>query len=208
VCAVFYASLTLAGLTPSNVFVALAINLSTFAFLAVVFAFIDSTVPVVRRSDPLLRGILHWKQVRFALWTDLGLAAIYLVISAVDPTFPNSGLAGAIGFPLFLLPFIVGAPAILIGARRSKDPVLRGSLKWFGALLLVFLLNALLSFVELVILNISSYDATYSYPALAFAPGMILGAYCLYRSARSLAPVNRLLMTESDALPAVAPAAV
>jgi hypothetical protein len=77
--------------------------------------------------------------------------------------------------------------------------VLRGSLKWFGVVLLAFLFNALLSFTEMFIFNISQYDASYSYPALAFVPGAVLGAYALYRSARSLAPMSRLPPVESKA---------
>lgn len=180
------------NLTSTSVIVSLALSLFIFFQLAFSFAFVDSTIPVERRADPLLRGILHWDKVRFVLWGDLGLAAIYLAYGAINPSFANAGFWGAIGFPLFLLPFITGAPAMLIGARRSRDLVLRGSLKWFGVFLVLFLFNALISFIELFILNISSYDSSYSYPALAFAPAAILGAYALYRSARSLAPVNRL----------------
>jgi hypothetical protein len=192
VCIVWEVGLPLNGLSSSSEIVDLALNISLAFELAFVFAFVDSTVPVVRRSDPLLRGILHWEKARFVLWGDLVLAAIYLVIAVVAPSSENSDLGGAIGFPLFLLPFIVGAPVLLIGARRSKDRVLRGSLKWFGVLLLSFLFNALLSFIEMFIFNVSQYNSTFSYPALVFAPAAILGAYALYRSARSLAPMNRL----------------
>ena len=186
--------------------VSLALNIGLFFELAFVFAFIDSIVPVARRSDPLLRGILHWGKLRYVLWGDLGLAAIYLVLAAVYPSSENSGLGGAIGFPLFLLPFIAGGPVVLIAARRSKDPILRGSLKWFGLVLLAFLFNASISFTELVILNISQYDAGFSYPALAFVPGAVLGAYAVYRSARSLAPINRLPSTGPDTTAATEPA--
>ena len=121
-----------------------------------------------------MRGILHWEKLRYVLWGDLGLAAIYLVIAVIYPTSEDSGLGGAIGFPLFLLPFIAGGPVLLVAAGRSKDHVLRGSLKWFGVVLLAFLFNALLSFTEMFIFNISQYDASYSYPALAFVPGALL----------------------------------
>ncbi|MDA4136695.1 MAG: hypothetical protein OK449_06840 [Thaumarchaeota archaeon] len=192
VCIVWEVGLPINNISSSSMIVNLALNLSLFAELAFVFAFVDSTVRVARRSDPLLRRILHWDKVRFVLWGDLALAAVYLVAAVVYPSSENSGLGGAIGFPLFLLPFIAGAPVVLIGARRSKDRVLRGSLKWFGVLLLSFLFNALLSFIEMFVFNVSQYDASFSYPALAFAPAAILGAYALYRSARSLAPMNRL----------------
>jgi hypothetical protein len=75
-------------------------------------------------------------------------------------------------------------------------------LKWFGVVLLAFLFNAAISFTEMFIFNISQYDSSYSYPALAFVPGAILGAYALYRSARSLAPMNHLPLTGPDAIPA------
>jgi hypothetical protein len=196
-CVVWEVALPFNSLSSSSMVINLALNLSLVAELVFFFAFIDSTVPVVRRSDPLLRKIFHWDKVRFLLWGDLGLAAIYLVVAAVVPSSENSGFWSAIGYPLFLLPFVVGAPVLLIGAARSKDPILRGSLKWFSGLLLAFLFNALLSFIEMFFFNVSQYDSTFSYPALVFVPGAVLGAYALYRSARSLAPISRLPATET-----------
>ena len=176
----------------------LALSLLVLVELVTFFAFVDTMVPVTRRSDPLLRGILHWDKVRFVLWGDLGLAAIYLVISGLDPSSTSAGLTAAVGFPLFLLPFVFGAPAILIGARRSRDSVLRRSLMWFGGFLGLVLFDALLSFTETIVLGISMHDAVLSYPALVFAPGDILAAYCIYKSARSLAPINSLSSVEPE----------
>jgi hypothetical protein len=198
VCIVLEVGRPLDNISTDNVPISLVLNLFLAMSLAVFFAFIDSMVPVVRRSDPLLRSILRWNKVRIALWADLCLATVYLVLSAVDPAPTDSGIGGAIGFPLFLLPFIVGAPALLIGAGRSRDPVLRASLKWFGGFLLLFLVSALLSFVELEVLGINANDATYSFPALVFVPANVAGAYCLYRSAKSLAPIGRLTAVEQD----------
>ena len=195
-CIVLIVGMPLDSITSSSVLVNLGINILIFFELAFFFAFVDSVVPVARRSDPLLRRVLHWEKLRYVLWADLALAAVYLVYSGVDPNFSNGGFWGAIGFPLFLLPFIFGAPVVLIGALRSKDYVLRDSLKWFGVLIVFFLFNALISFIEIVILNISQYDSTYSLPALAFVPGSILRAYAIYRSCRSLAPVSRLQAAE------------
>ena len=199
VCVVFRLALTVANISTNSTLISLALNLVIAGLLVVVFAFIDSVVAVARRSDPLLRSILRWEKLRIALWFDVVLATIYLIISSVDPAATNSGVGGAVGFPLILLPFIIGAPAVLVGARRSMDPVLQGSLRWFGAFLLFFLVTALVSFVELVVLGISAYDSTYSYPALAFAPPSILAGYALYRSARSLSPMSRLPAVESKA---------
>ena len=103
--------MVVASLTSTNVIIALAINLFTFVLLAFVFAFIDSTIPVVRRSDPLLRGLLHWKQVRIVLWTDLGLAAVYLAISALNPASTNSGLAGSDRLPALPASLHRGCPS-------------------------------------------------------------------------------------------------
>jgi len=198
ICIGLPSGLFIANLSSSNTMIFLALSLCTAAFLAFFFAFVDSTVKVARLSDPLKRWILHWRKVRFVLWGDLVLATVYLVYGAINPAWTNSGFWGAVGFPLFLLPFILGAPAVIIGARRSRDRVLRGSLKWFGAVLALFLANASISFVELVVLGISSYDSSFSYPALAFAPMTIIASYCLYRSARSLAPINPLPAVESE----------
>jgi hypothetical protein len=176
----------------SSTAVMLGLNMLDWVVILFVFTFIDTTIPVMRRSDPLLRRILHWDRVRLILWTCIGLAGIYLLISSVYPSSTASGLAGAIGFPIILGPFVVGAAALLVGVRRSRDPVLRGSLKWIVGFLALVLLNGLLSFIELVVFGVSSYDSSFSYPALAFVPAAVLEAYCLYRSARSLAPMNTL----------------
>jgi hypothetical protein len=206
VCIVWEVGIPANSISSNSIIINLALNIGLFFELAFVFAFIDSIVPVARRSDPLLRGILHWDKLRYLLWGDLGLAAIYLVIAAVYPSYENSGLGGAVGYPLFLLPFIAGGPVVLVAAKRSKDYVLRGSLKWFGVALLAFLFNALVSFTEMFLLNISQYDSSFSYPALASVPGAILGAYALYRSARSLAPMNRLQPAGPETTPGPPPA--
>jgi len=179
------------SISSTNVIISLVLNLFTVILLTFVFAFIDSTVVVARLSDPLFRRILHWDRLRIALWCDLGLTAIFFVYTTLSPSF-NASVWSLLGFPLVLIPFVLGAPAVLIGARRSRDPVLRGSLKWFGAVLLLFLVTVLLSFVELAVIGISMYDSYYSYPALAFAVPAILGAYFLYRSVMSLVPMKRL----------------
>jgi hypothetical protein len=190
------------NLASNNTIITLALHLILFGVIAGAFAFIDSTVPVARRSDPLLRSILRWGEARILLWADIALAGIFLVNTAVSPSFNASVVAGFLGFPLFSIPLLVGAAALLIGARRSKDPVFRGSLKWFGVFLLLFLVNTVLSIIESVVFNISSYNESYSYPALVFAPVFVLAAYALYRSARSLAPMSHLSL---EAAPKVEP---
>jgi hypothetical protein len=89
------------------------------------------------------------------------------------------------------LVLILGATALLIGARRSSDTVLRHSMKWLGVGLLCVPGLVLVSVVE-GIMGISYYDMIYSYGIVPWNAVAILLGYALYRSARSLAPLNRL----------------
>ena len=197
ICLILGVGSPIGNASSNNAIVSFAIVLYTIVSIVVLFAFVDSTVPVARRSDPLLRGILRWEEVRILIWSDVGLLTIFFVYSDVSPSF-NSSPWAVLGFPLVLFPLVLAVLALLVGARRSRDPLLRGSLAWFGAVLLLALVRVLISLVEMAILNITTYDSTYSYPALAFAPAFILGAYALYRSARSLAPINRLQPIEPE----------
>ncbi|HMD78879.1 MAG TPA: hypothetical protein VKF39_02730, partial [Nitrososphaerales archaeon] len=167
----------------------------------VVFAFIDTTVRVARRSDPLLRSILHWESVRFLLWADLAALEAVIILTIVSPSFGNSDLGNILWTVLVFPVFIVGGSALLIGATRSGDPVLRRSLKWIGVVLFVAVLNMLVTSIIINLPNISPADFYYSYPALPDGAVSIVGAYAFYRSARSLAPINRLQAAEPETMP-------
>jgi hypothetical protein len=191
ICLILGVGSPIENASSNNAIVSFAIVLYTIVSIIVIFAFVDSTVPIARRSDPLLRSIFRWEKVRIVIWSDVGLLTIFFVYSDVSLSFDSSPWA-VLGFPLVLFPLVLAVLALLVGARRSRDSLLRGSLAWFGAALFLALVRALISLVEMAVLNISTYDSTYSYPALAFGPAYILGTYALYRSARSLAPINRL----------------
>jgi hypothetical protein len=187
--------------------------------ILVVFAFLDSTIPVLRRSDPLFRSILHWRKLRIAIWCVLAFttifasyASIYLPAcfstantpACVNSAMSNSNWASAVlGFwgGLFWvdasLVLILGAVGLLIGAKRSSDAVLRQSLKWLGVGLLCVPGLVLVSTVE-AILGVSYYDMIYSYGILPWNALAILLGYALYRSARSLAPLNRLPLIQTE----------
>ena len=70
--------------------------------------------------------------------------------------------------------------------------VLRGSLKWLGVLFLLLVVVGSVISAVVSAFDISQYDQYYSYPAIAGGIDSIISAYALYRSARSLAPINRL----------------
>ena len=209
-------------LTSSNPFInSLAAFYGYFPWpLLIVFAFIDSTIPLMRRSDPLLRGIFHWQKLRLGLWillafrTVLGiyvsiyfptcwLAASNLACTSYAVSNPAwleaaSGMAGSYIAWVTLLPLILGAGAFLIGARRSRDMMLRESVKWLGVGFLLLCLGVVLVIGIERMLNLSIYYTTYSYGAVPWETVILLFGYALYRSARSLAPLNRLPHIEPE----------
>jgi len=193
--------------------------------ILIAFAFIGSTIPVVRRSDPLLRSILHWKKVRIGLWSVLAfetILTIYMSIylptcwtedvaqfsSCIETSFAMSdpGWLGAIlgrfgGDYLLIMLFclVLGGVVLLIGGRRSRDMVLHESVKWLGVGLVCLGVGAaLVIWIENPILNLSSYYQTYSYGAVPWNAVFLLMDYAIYRSARSLAPLNRLPSIEPE----------
>jgi hypothetical protein len=180
----------------NNAIILVIITVFYIVFFAVIFAFVDSTVRVARRSDPLLRSILHWETLRIVVWCVIGVFAVVSVYSIVNPSFV------VVASFLISIPFIAGAPALLIGARRSRDPVLRESLKWLGVTVLFGIGLSVVSVIEGGVLGISTFDAAYSYPALPGGAFLIMIGYSLYRCARSLAPTNRLPRVESETTPA------
>jgi hypothetical protein len=194
----------------------------------IVFAFIDSIIPVLRRSDPLLRNILNWKKVRIGLWSVVALETIlriyewsyFLYLPAcwaatyigecvrtsfamINPGWP-SAILGFFFFRWYFLTtpcFILGAVALLIGSRRSRDMVLRESVKWSGAALVCDIVGWSLVVAIISLLNWSYYYYTYSYGAVLGNAVAFLTGYAIYRSARSLAPLNRLPPIEAVITP-------
>lgn len=161
----------------------------------VLFAFVDSTIPVARRSDPLFRRILHWDKVRIVIWIVLAFDFVLSIITNLASSIPGFVGYYAIDYALTLVALVTGAVAILIGARRSRDSVFRRSLKWLGLALLSLLGFLSLVFLEFAI-GLSDYDVFASYGTLPLMAFAILMGYALYRSARSLAPLNRLTPNE------------
>jgi hypothetical protein len=177
--------------TTNNPLVIILSDLPVIVLALVLFAFVDSTVPVARRSDPRLRNILHWGKVRFAAWGALILVEIYGAYGQI--TTSNTGSSDVNGL---LLLVIIGAPPMLIGARRSMNPNLRGSLKWFGLGLLVVLGLPLVTVAE-VLLGVPSTAGPLTYAQVPYNLVVMLFGYAFYRSVRSLAPINRLSLEVS-----------
>lgn len=175
----------------TNAIISEAFNVFFAALVLILFAFIDSSVRVARRSDPLLRSVFRWEKLRIVLWIEIA-AFDTITVFFFGSTSPNPLLI-LLFIVSFVMPFAAGGPALLIAARRSRDPLLRGSLRWLGLVLLMVVVGILESFViSGPQFNISQFNQYYSYPAIPGGIISIVIAYGFYRSARSLAPVNRL----------------
>ena len=183
------------------------VNLLAATFIAVgtaaTFVWIDSTVLVARRSDPLQRDTLHWSKLRYFIGITQAIGNLSNILFNVIFANSSSSSYQLIGYPP-LLGFIgtillLGAIALLLSARRSGDMTLRRHLKWFG-------LGAGLLWVtgqvgspwakvggDSILLPI----ITYSLFAIA--------AYCFYRSAKSLVPLGRLSVADFTKSSGVAP---
>ncbi len=147
------------------------------------FYWIDYSIRTARRSDPLLREVLHWKQLRIAFWVWVGAAFSLLVgVMIIAPS------SGAPALPLFisiLSPIFLAAICGLVflprAARMAGDKRFGKHLLWFG-LFIFFILAPLVS-----IFFIGGWPSLFT-----FAISQTIGGFCLYRSIRWLVPLNRL----------------
>jgi hypothetical protein len=174
------------GIPSNNPIVSIAMTVSVGLAFLFIFAWIDSTIRVARRSDPLLRSPLQWERLRVVLWP-------VLVLLIAPSVYPSTSIFPAIGLLSVLGITGVTTVALLIGAIRSRDSALRGAMKWIG----VFLLCELGNFIFGGLTTSSSTSGVltyldYSFPDVPSAIIVIIGFYALYKSARSLAPINRL----------------
>ena len=182
---------------------------AVFIFL---FAFIDSTIPLARRSDPMLRPILGWDRLRIGLWGCAILLAGLNLFPAFGPALANSPFSSSssLGFILenIAWPIVAGilfglsGVALVVGARRSKDMMLRENLKWLGLVLvvivLIFVVDTSFSFL---IPGETEFQFYYSYYALPAGLLTILATAFMYKAARSLVPLSRVPGLD-EALPA------
>lgn len=181
----------------------LALGIADVIGAAIIFGFVDSVVPVARRSDPLVRDILHWKTLRLVLWTMIAVSAIpgVYVISVGLADNPYSLLAWGVILMLSAPAFVFGPLVLSISAKRSRDSVLRNTLKWISIALALELSQAfayaIVVFQGIGALNLYNYPTlsylwNYSYPSFPSAIIVVFVAYAFYKSARSLEPLDRI----------------
>ncbi len=153
----------------------------------VIFAWMDSTIRVARLSDPLSRDTLHWSRLRYFLAFVTVGGAVGSVITAINSGFSQvAPFGGALFF---------GALALLVSAARSGDVTLKKHLIWTG---LCTLFLWLASQVEMPLSNIQLLAQLSLSEVITYA-FVAVGAYSLYKSARSLIPLGHLTMVEGAA---------
>ena len=170
------------------------LGLPTFIlFFAVLFYWIDASVLVAIKSDPLQRDTLRWRGVRLVLRLLIYGSAVLVIgtflFAAIFVAVPSGGAsASSGGAPAFLAPseflLLLGVPVagvvlLPISARRTKDPLLKKQLYWFGLFALFYILNSFIT-------GSMSNPVQVLFSNYAFN---VITAFCLYRSAKSLVPL-------------------
>jgi hypothetical protein len=163
-------------------------------FYPVLFYWIDYSVLSSRKSDPLLRDTLSWQRVRAILRPLIYGAGvfviaflIYLAIIGVVPLIaanlgaapPGSIYVSVPSAILFLGVPPLGIILLPISAWRTKDPLLKKQLYWFGLFAVFYLASAALY----------SHFSNPFIALLTYYPTFFIIGYCLYRSAKSLVPL-------------------
>lgn len=159
------------------------------AFITLFF-WVDASIRAGRRSDPLLRDVVHWRVLRVLLWVLIivlpmvttmfqALAFTQLFDTIVNVTIPF----------VFFAPLLCGTLLLPIVARRSGDFTLRRHLQWFALFALTYLVLTLSS----VLVNLQVFTPL----EVTWVSAMrFLAGYFLYRSGRALVPLNRLSLDQ------------
>ncbi len=187
--------------TPLQLYAALT-NLIFYFLFFVMFYWLDVSILTAHRADPLLRDTLHWSKLRMPLWIANGFTwgtiLVLLIIAEItgnvsilnqlDTGSFNSALVTFVYlFPIaVLICGIILLPAITI--RSKWDRTLQRHFMWFTP-----------SYAGLIIIFFFGGPPFPS--SLRFIVFIVMG-YTLYRSAKSLVPMNRI---SPDSVPKAEP---
>jgi hypothetical protein len=190
---------------PFNAWIDLAVSILQGAGIFILFGWVDNSTLISRRSDPLLRNTIRWTAIRRPVWVLLLCSYAVAIGISVGVILSGGTLAGrpspavTISLSVVLLaPFALGGVLLPLNTLRTGDLVLRRHLKWLSLLILsifgVTLLYGMLlvsgkgtGFLDLTV-ALEGQPTT----SLAFAALSLIFGYSMLRSARSLAPVNRI----------------
>jgi hypothetical protein len=177
--------------------------------IIMIFAWIDTSVKIARRSDPLLRDTLSWSKLRILLWTIIIGAFISTYYFSISSALAGGSLSNAPSLPLLIslvtalaTPFVSGLVVLPISAARSKDPIFRRHLKWFSIFVIVLGTTVWLAVSAIFQGSVTGFidiiEVIGKVPVLNEVTFLviIIASCALYQSARSLAPINRLTLGE------------
>ncbi len=163
------------------------------------FLWIDATMMVARRSDPLLRDTLRWTRMRLVLWGVIAVG-IFVGLGYIGP----QAVTAAGGNPLLeLVEFyqgnsvvfaIIGVTsfiALIMAGSRTKDIIFRKQVIALGVYVAVLLAQGLTSFVYTYF---SSGALNETFGLLVSAPVTLINTLSLIRTSRVLAPTARLTL--------------
>jgi len=168
-----------------------ALIISAVAFELVLFYWIDASILAARKSDPLLRDTFGWRRLRAPFWVLIFASiavAVALPISAFHGNFSFPGILSA--YSTFLAIMFAGALVLPVAASRSGDMTLRRNLLWFA----FFVGGVFLSGVPSIVLS-TNVNGVLQANAVSLSLVYLISlaaAFSLYRSVKSLVPLNRL----------------
>ncbi len=174
------ANLVIGTFASGNWYLSLLLFLVEYSAAIVTFAWVDATIRVAKRSDPLQRDTLHWRTLRKIIWVVvvLSIAGGLASVVAFETNFFSSpgGPEGALLYGPFGNVFAI--IALVIARRRSKDVTLRRHMKWFSLFIIVTLLSTQSALSRLPDFRLIS------------AGFLVAAGFFLFMAAKSLVPVN------------------
>ncbi len=151
--------------------------------LLVFLVWIDRTLSTLIRLDYLRKDIVGWKKVR-PLYR-LGVALVFVFslfnpsvqylryLSSINYVIKTISVATVLDLPIVVIVLAYASAALTVGSIRTRDLTFRNHAKWFG--------YAIVGLLAVLLL-----------PNILYMLAEIWFAYCFYRMARSLVPVNKL----------------
>ena len=181
---VFVAALAYLGTVDPDV-VRILTGVLAYAGGLAFFVWIDSTIRVARRSDPLKRDGLHWSLLRWFLGFLVIVGTYFgLIFNVSSVAFVQATpLYGPVGLTLLL-----GGIALLRSATRSNDITLRQHLKWFGVFAILAWATTIVE-SDVFVKGLGADQGVLQ--AISYAV-FVFSAYSLNRSARSLVPLSSM----------------
>jgi len=156
---------------------------------------IDTTARVARKSDPYERDTLDWSKLRYVLFASvvvfaaLGMLMAPIVIASFGSYVPSvSLLANIVGNIPFYAPLLAGVSVLSLEAIRSRDKTLRKHILWLALGCASFGISFVVTLTYTLLVPSASGGQYTPFVFATYIVAYYFIAYCLYKSARSLAP--------------------